>query len=86
VLKRAEKTRKTVDWLVTFASISPSQRPCAHAGRAHGPKIEIRGRARVASAAVYARPNVEIRPPSHLVRPLSVPHMLLGASRVWANC
>ena len=35
MLKRAEKTRKTVDWLVTFASISPSQRPCAYAGKAH---------------------------------------------------
>ena len=30
------------------------------------PKIEIRGRARVASAAVYARPNVEILTPPTL--------------------
>jgi hypothetical protein len=51
------------------------------------PKIEFRGRARVASAAVYARRVVEICPPlPALVRPLSVPQMLLGASRVWANC
>ena len=28
----AEKTRKTVDWLVTLVSISPSRRPCAYAG------------------------------------------------------
>ena len=32
VLKWAEKTRKTIDWLVTFASISPSEHPCAYAG------------------------------------------------------
>jgi hypothetical protein len=63
VLKWAEKTRKTVDWLVTLASISPSRRPCAYVGKAGkliNPKIEFRGRACVASAAVYARPNVEI--------------------------
>jgi len=63
VLKWAEKTRKTVDWLVTFASIIPSQRPCAYVGKAGkliNPKIEFRGRARVASAAVYARLTVEI--------------------------
>jgi hypothetical protein len=32
VLKRAENTRKTVDWLVTLASLSPSQSPCAYVG------------------------------------------------------
>ena len=32
LLKQMEKTRKTVDWLVTFASISQAQHPCAYAG------------------------------------------------------
>jgi len=42
---------------------------------------------RVASAAVYRRPNVEIlTPPPHLTRPPSASRVLLGASCVWANC
>jgi hypothetical protein len=89
VLKWAENTRKTVDWLVTFASISPSQRPCAYVGKAGklmNPKIEFRGRARVASAAVLRRPVLEILTPYPLFRPLPALHMLLGASCVWANC
>ena len=65
VLKRAEKTQKTVDWLVTFASISPSQRPCAYVGKARDKKFEFRGCARATSAAVNAAAFPEILTPSH---------------------
>ena len=57
-----EKARKTVDWSITLASISPSPRPCAYAG-ACDQKLEFRGRARVASAAVLRRPVPEILTP-----------------------
>jgi hypothetical protein len=48
------------------------------------PKIEIRGRARVASAAVYAWPNVEILTP--LPSRFRFRICFWALLCVWANC
>ena len=87
VLKRAQKTRKTVDWLVTFASISQSRRPRAYVGKAHGIEFRIsRMRARHPRRGPAPPRSTDFdRLPVNPAASKAL-QMLLGASCMSANC